>query len=209
MGQDLNAIFRNAFDSTEIAELPERLDRELTALKTSLEDARLHDIKNSPERWLWRWDPSFDPPFDEWLAIGKVNLCGPGSLFLDIGTKAVTLASWVRWREFITDVKVQQAMRKIVFQFAKCFNSEVAIYVSDSSSRLGEMAGSMAIEESSIEEILEFLGQTTEPAVSFNKICKEATAQAKTPGITDCDGYYLDRFDDFEYNNDRRPQKTC
>lgn len=204
MGQDLTAIFRNAIDSTMLSNLPHRLDLEMTALKTSLAEARLDDIKESPERWSWRWDPSFDPPFQQWLAVGKVSLSGPGSLSLDIGLKAVTLRCWIRWREFIQDRTVQQAMRKIIFQLVTCFNSELAIYVPDSSSKLGEMASSMACEASSIEEILEFLAQLRKAAVSIDNICEEVTrsVQAETHKTVECDGYYIDRFADF--NNSKQ-----
>lgn len=210
MGQDLTAIFRNAIDSTMLSNLPNHLDLEMTALKTSFEEARLNDVKETSEGWSWRWDSSFDPPFQQWLAVGKVSLSGPGSLSLDIGVKAVTLGCWIRWREFIKDRTVQRAMRKIFFHLATCFNSELAIYVPDSSSKLGEMAASMASEASSIEEILEFLAQTRKAAVSIDNICEEvrSSVQGKTHKTVECDGYYIDRFEDFKINLNNAPSNA-
>lgn len=199
MGQDFTAIFQNAIDSNLLTNLPSRLDAEMIAIRKGLIHARLDDVKDAPRTWKWRWDSSLDPPFQQWLASDALGLAGPGSLWLDLGREAAILRCWVRWREFATDKKVQQAMREIVFHLAQLFNAELAIYVPDSSSKAGEGASSMALEGASIADVLEFLSLNGNAAVSLDSICTAVIGAVRLSSeIIECDRYYVDQFEDLK-----------
>ena len=194
MGQDFRAILRNGIDERFRKSLPELLNTDLEKVHESFTQARL-DI-NSSDEWEWRWNPDFDPPFDEWLASGTVELWRPGSLSFEIAKGTATLGCWVRWREFVNEKKVQQAMREIVFHFAKLLNSELAIYVPDSSSQLGERALTMGTERARLEEIIEYLAHQRSAAKSIDDICKPSVTliDGKYYETLECEGYFIDHF---------------
>jgi len=198
MGQDFTAILDHRLETEGLTRLPSQLDKLMSSVGQQFGKARLGGIKESPDRWMWDWNQDFDPPFSDWIEAGNVGLSGPGSLSVEFGSKSLSLYCWVRWREFVTDKMIQQAMRIVTLCFAECFASKLAIYVPDSSSKFGEGSRNLVHDGASIAEILDHLADLGPPSTSIESMCRRTKAfiDGGSYQTLECDGYYIDRFED-------------
>lgn len=208
MGQDFRAILAHGMQPEAVLSLPERLNAEMPLLRPLLRAARLEgrhlDARVWPYgEWEWDWDPSNDPPFHEWIRSEWAGVHGPGSLFLQLGERAVELGCWVRWKEFLSDLPVQEAMRTLTRHFARLLGSPSAVYLPDSGWEPAERASGLVTFGKSFDEILQQLNEEAgPPAPSLEAICRREGGEIEVVTLwsrkrvrgLDCNGCYVDHF---------------
>jgi hypothetical protein len=200
MGQNFRAILKHNLREADLRELPLRLDAVTNALSQHLKATKLDSVSypSRPSRWKWDWNSSDEPDLERWRKGEPLSLSGVASLSLDFGGQCLALGCWIRWREFVTDKVVQQSMRAVTLQFAKLFESELAIYIPDSSSIPAEQALNL-VSEASIADVLRSLEQQQgAAAISIESICRPRSSliDGKSYETLECEGYYVDRFED-------------
>lgn len=200
MGQDFRAMMSHELTVVVLPKLAERLDLVTEGLRDWVAQVRLDGVSDSLKgsQWRWGWSDLNEPDLERWHRGKSLSLFGPESMTIFLGQHCLTFGCWIRWVEFVRDKHTQEVMRQIVFTFARFFDSEMAIYLPDSSSREAEGAQNRVYEGARIDEILASLAQWQPPATTIDSICMTV----KTPidgriyDTVECDGYYVDRFDD-------------
>lgn len=200
MGQDFRAIMSHELTATDLPQLAERLNVITAGLKDQLAQMRLNNISD-PSRnlpWHWGWSDLNEPDLESWNRGEPLRLVGVGSMTVSLGRHSLRFGCWVRWVEFVRDKHIQRLMRQTIFAFANFFQSNMAVYVPDSSSLGGEGALSRVDDGARIDEILGFLDQWRPAAVSIDSICVAVptSIDGKMYRTVECEGYYVDKFND-------------
>jgi hypothetical protein len=201
MGQNFRAILKHSLTEADLPDLSRRLDAETEALRPHLEATKLDSVSypSAPSRWKWDWSSADEPDLERWRNGESLSLSGIASLSLDLGARCVAWGSWIRWRDFVTDTNIKQSMREITLRFARLFGSELAIYIPDSGSEPAEHALNLVGEGALIDDILRDLARDLgPPAASIESICQTQTSliDGKSYETLECEGYYVDRFED-------------
>lgn len=202
MGQDFRAIFGHDLAESDLPVLSATLDILTRDLVHYLEQLRLDTVSypSPPSGWRWGWSPSNEPDLERWSKGESLSLSGIGSMMLNLGRHSVSFACWIRWTEFVSNKATQEAIREIVFRFASQFRSPLAIYVPDSNSAAGEGAQNRVHDGAHLTDIIKYLAAQQPAATSIDSILKSITTsvQGKIYETIDCDGYYIDRFEDLK-----------